>query len=1211
MVNRIIGDRFKLENKINDDGSLWRATDINDNSPILLRIHLLNKRSTRNWIRLESTLEEIAKMNCEHLVKVIEWGDCVEGKYIALEWAEGQPLSQCKLDLSKSLSTLLCVANAYKQLIDHDIVHISITADNIIVTGDKVKVFGFDSLLSERTKLKQIKKTRLMKTLNWIAPELLSGKKRSALSCLYSFGLLSYYTLTGELPFQSRNPNNLVWDIKNNLPNPISVLNPSIPISVDNMVKRLLHKEPSARFQSFSQVISSLEKGIVECGSSSSMSIRTGMMLHRGRLIGKHQQLSAIQGVVSNPDKSIVVIDGEMGTGKTRFLHDVMSIARDLDIVSIFISCESSLKDSPWAQFASLISEVIEDFGIGFIGRSEHKRVFASVCPQLRTRALMDKSKVITDPNQISEHLEKAFPWLLSQITKDNKLLIIVDDAHHCNDESSNLMINAFKKSSETDLVLIFSTDSSSTKHFISRYLKDVSHKRMSLKPFTPKQTQDMVATVLGSADIPLHIIDELHYKTKGNPLDILQIIAGLVSSGKTFNASMRLDVGDMPTNRDDIAKLRLNSLDDKTFDILCEASVLGDSFREDVLIDISSHPRQVVEDVLDVATMSMLISMNKTTSGYQHFFVFPELRNHLLNRLNSSQKKYLHDRIAKTLIKRYGDDIDCHFDELLVHIIDGSEKLSSVEYLIRASKIALKNYKLKKAIDLGKQAKEFAIKTGNARLIIDSSVQYSTLLVLMGDKHTASESIRGTYSALSKAGLDMSNESKMLIEMATIESQAGEIYEAENLIRKVYRKLGKSLNKVQIARCHLIESGNLFHIDKQASFNHIKKSVEIALQVDNPEMVGMALIDMMQIELSLGKYNSAKRTRMMYADKFTDRCSVMNQLNYLTACVMKHINMGNFAEAYRILSDLWSKAIKLGSIKYRAIGSYLRSTLLQYTGNTTASLELSKRSLELARSIELKTYIGKNLVNMGRIFLKQGNEVDLNKILEECRISDSVVKERYKTPGYDVLSAWVLVLGERYTSAIDKANYIIRNEQVYSIQDRYEASLIITEINLRQFNFQAVQKNIEQIRNDFPELLTSPVNECDLYLLEGEMGIASLANNQKKGSSLRRKTFFPKFGISSKNAQAIATETIEKAYVIALSSGLELQSALATLSRARLQFALYEIESSEEYLIKTNTLVGISEMLAENLQNQGLKKRIDEFINYKESYISKEKESH
>ncbi len=1210
MVYRIIADRFRLEKNLDNSDSLWRATDINDNKPILIRLLPVNKRSIRNWVRLESTLEEIVKMNCEYVASVIEWGDCAEGKYIALEWLEGQPLSECKLNLSSMLTKLLYVGKAYKQLIEHDIVHFSITANNVIVTSDKVKVFGFDSLLSERTKLKKIQSSRLLKTLNWIAPELLDGKKRSLLSCLYSFGLLSYRALTGRLPFQTNNPNSLVWDIKYGLPDPVSMYNPNVPVSIENMIKRLLHKEPNARLQSFTQVISCLEKAIVESSNKSTISIKTGLMLHKGRLIGKHQQITAVQSVVTNPEKSFVVIEGENGTGKTRFLHDMICILRDLDISSIFITCEPSMKDSPWTQVASFISEVIEDFGIGIIGRSEYKRVFASINPQLRSRVLVEKKDLLNDTNKIRVELEGAFPWLLSKIIKQKKLLVIIDDAHYCDDESLILMIDMVRNSAEKDIALFLACDSSNSKQLISKYLSQIRYTRIPINPLTPKQTQEMATSVLGSSVIPLNIIDILHHKTKGNPLDVLQILAGLVSSGKIVNAGMTCESNDIPNNRDDIAKFRLEHLDKKTLSVLSEASVLGNLFKEDVLIEISSHPRQFVEDVLETASMSMLLSMDKTNQGYQYHFVLNEFRIHLLNQMNVSQKKCLHDRIAKTLLKIYGDDIDYHIDELTIHIIGGTEQESSVEHLIKASKIALKNYKLKKAINLSKQAKEFAVKTGNTRLIINASVQYSNLIILMGDKYTASESIEGTYSALSKIGINAPDESNLLIEMANIELLAGDIDKAEQLVRKVYTKFGKTLNKVQVARCHMIESGSIFHIDKHTSYEHIKKSVDRLIKIDVPEIAGLAIIEMMRIELSLGDYKSAERTRLIYVDRFAKRSCVSIELYYLSIYVMMNIQLGKIEEAHKLLVDLWAKAMKLGATRYRVIGSYLRSTLLRYRGNTIASLELSRRSLELAKSIDSKVFIGRNLVNIGEILLQRECEIDLNIILEECRVADLLVKQEYKTPGYELLLIKAMTLGKKYANALEKAKFILNpGNSCTTAQERFEISCVVADIYRKQSNFSMAWKQIEQIKEIYSQQLTNPVNTCNLYLLEGDIGISLLTSNFNKSNLSKRVTLFSKYGVSTKNVKINISKSIEKAYVVALSSGLELQSALATLCRARYHFVLYQIDSSEKHLIKANTLLGISEMLAESLRNEGLMRRVKEFIKYKESHVSNKKE--
>ncbi|MEZ4813115.1 MAG: hypothetical protein R2883_06505 [Caldisericia bacterium] len=82
MAHRIIGDRFELIKSLNENQTLWESIDIESGETVLIRLLNVSKNSSRGWVRLESNLEEIKKIDSQYVVKTIEWGDCSEGNIL-------------------------------------------------------------------------------------------------------------------------------------------------------------------------------------------------------------------------------------------------------------------------------------------------------------------------------------------------------------------------------------------------------------------------------------------------------------------------------------------------------------------------------------------------------------------------------------------------------------------------------------------------------------------------------------------------------------------------------------------------------------------------------------------------------------------------------------------------------------------------------------------------------------------------------------------------------------------------------------------------------------------------------------------------------------------------------------------------------------------------------------------------------------------------
>jgi serine/threonine protein kinase len=1199
VANRTVGDRFELKTRMTDNDSLWEAFDVESQCIVLIRLLRITKQDMRGWIRLESTLEEIKKIDCKHIAKVVEWGDCAEGKYIAMEWFDGQSLSQIKLELHDALKTLLSVAKALKELTDTDIIHPLISVDNIFMSDSGVKLYGFDTLLSQRTKLRQMKSNEITNILNWIAPELLSGKKHSVLSNLYSFGLVCFFTLTGELPFKDTNPNSLVWAIKNSTPVPVSTINPNVPVSLENMIKRLLNKIPSARFQTFHEVIKNLEKSISELGSSSSISITTGLMLNRGRIIGKLKELASIEGEIRNPTGNTVLVEGDEGVGKTRFLQDVMSFARNFDMVILNVSCDVSQKEKSWSAISLLVYEIVEEFGIGIIGRSRFKRELLSICPKLGSRAMLTSEQPFKDSKQLKSKLEIAFPWILAEITKKRKGLIVIDDIQNCDNESLELFCKSIEVLKTPELTYLFSASGEEESNSNKLIKYNCRLKRIILKPLSPKQTMEMVSSVLGNKEIPLHIIDMLHNKTKGNPLKILQIVAGLISGGISFLPGTQLESSDIPSDLKGIASMRIKNLDSKTLEILAEAAILGDSFEEDFLIEVSSHPRTAVEETLDLAVMSMILSMIKTASGFKYTFVINELRETLLTSFTPSQRMHFHDRAGRILKKKYEDNLDPYLEDMIKHLLSGSNKSSAIPYLLTLSNNSLSNFQLSKAVELSEVAKDTAVKSGNIKYIVDTAIQLSNMMLLSGDTMGARETLMGTYSAMNQAGIDLANEAKLLVSVAVLESSIGKITLSENNVRVAYNKLGRNLDNDIMARLHVLESMNNFHLNKTTSLSHALRAVEYSNNSDTQATVCPSLLNKAKVEMALGKNKLAALSLAMAKEKSISKGQLICRMNSESFEIERLIESGQYGDAEKNLSEFWESCTKLGSALYKATGSYLKSILLWCTGKSTSSLEFSVRSLELAKSSNINYLVGKILVNIGRIYLEQDRIADTWNIIDECKAFDSQIDKQYETPGLAILRAWYLIYSGNFKRANDIIYKIGIYNKKYSISDRFNARLLMVELYLRKGEFRFALSEIKEIRKEFPEMMENPVNRCELLLLEGDIGLTSLSGSIPLKGKLPRKTIFSRLGIVNVSSKEMTENAIDEAYVVALSSGLEFQSAMATLARARFYVILSHIEEdkSDFYIDKAKSLLEIASMLANSMQNQRLLFQVDELI--------------
>jgi hypothetical protein len=81
----------------------------------------------------------------------------------------------------------------------------------------------------------------------YMAPEQARGQEVDARCDLFSLGCVLYHTATGQLPFQGDDPMSLVLALATQQPAPPRQLNPDVPAGLNDLILRLLAKDPAAR----------------------------------------------------------------------------------------------------------------------------------------------------------------------------------------------------------------------------------------------------------------------------------------------------------------------------------------------------------------------------------------------------------------------------------------------------------------------------------------------------------------------------------------------------------------------------------------------------------------------------------------------------------------------------------------------------------------------------------------------------------------------------------------------------------------------------------------------------------------------------------------------------------------------------------------------------------------------------------------------------
>ncbi|MDU1707113.1 MAG: Stk1 family PASTA domain-containing Ser/Thr kinase, partial [Anaerococcus vaginalis] len=278
MDNIILGNRYKLQDLIGVGGmaKVYKATDRLLQRDVAIKILKDQYAEDEEFVKkFSNEALSAARLTHVNIVSVYDIGeDLIEGKkihYIVMEYVEGETLKD-KIDREKNLSNhdivdySIQIAQALNQAHSSNIIHRDIKPQNILMDKYgllKVTDFGIARVSTNATITYT---SSILGTVHYISPEQAKGKFVDEKSDLYSLGVVMYEMATGKVPFDADNSVGIaVMHIQDEPESPIK-LNENLSPRLNDIIMKLLQKDPQERFKSAKELIRALEDNSYDIG---------------------------------------------------------------------------------------------------------------------------------------------------------------------------------------------------------------------------------------------------------------------------------------------------------------------------------------------------------------------------------------------------------------------------------------------------------------------------------------------------------------------------------------------------------------------------------------------------------------------------------------------------------------------------------------------------------------------------------------------------------------------------------------------------------------------------------------------------------------------------------------------------------------------------------------------------------------------------------
>ena len=612
-----------------------------------------------------------------HIVGIVESGEDGTGPYIVSEHMPGGDVAgllagaeRRRLDAEQAISIAVDVTRGLEHAHGCGIVHRDLKPANVWLGDDgRARLGDFGLALTSEGRSRAEPDGTLVGTVAYLPPEQALGRSSDARSDLYSLGALLYEMLTGQPPFPGDDAVAIMGQHLSETPVPPSKLRPELPTGVDDLVLRLLAKQPDERPANAAEARRALESLDLTPPTAQLVEAEENPLdrLAGGVFVGRERELAELRAAVDEARGGaggLVLLVGEPGIGKTRTAEEVATYARVQGARVHWGHCHEGEGVPPYWPWAEAIRSYVRDadpVGLAWELGSGAAEI-ARIVPELREQAGAAAEAGADEHEEARFRLFDAVATFLSGAARSRPLVLVLDDLHWA-DEPSLLLLRFLARGFGDSPLLIVGTyrDVELGRHHpLARTLSELAGAerttRVQLRGLDSAAVERYIEMSTGTEPAP-GLADAVLEQTEGNPFFVSEVVRLLASE-------RRLEAGaatagswlpQIPQGVREVVGRRLDRLSEAANSVLAVAAAIGRVFDLDVLEraceDCDSE--QVIAALDESAAARIVTDAGPRRFSFSHALV----RETLYAEIPATRRAAVHGRIAAAIEELYGDD--------------------------------------------------------------------------------------------------------------------------------------------------------------------------------------------------------------------------------------------------------------------------------------------------------------------------------------------------------------------------------------------------------------------------------------------------------------------------------------------------------------------------------------------------------------------------